>query len=66
MIEAFPQLMKLFFKTWFKFFHDHPSRDHPFQDNREEVVTSRCHGSKISGSQPTGVLQIWQRKKRQN
>ena len=53
-------------ETWFKFFHDHPSRDHPFQDNREEVVTSRCHGSKMSGSQLTVVLQIWQRKKRQN
>ena len=24
-----------------------------------EVVTSRCHGSKISGSQETEVLQIW-------
>ena len=24
-----------------------------------EVVTSRCHGSKISGSQQTVVLQIW-------
>ena len=46
------------------FFHDHPSRDHPFQDNREEVVTSRCHGSKMSGSQLTVVLQIWQRKKK--
>ena len=51
-------------ETWFKFFHDHPLRDHPFEDNREEVVTSRCHGSKISGSQLTVVLQIWQRKKR--
>ena len=46
-------------ETRFKFFHDHPSRDHPFQDNREEVVTSRCHGSKMSGSQLTMVLQIY-------
>ena len=30
---------------------------------REEVVTSRCHGSKISGPQQTVVLQILQEKK---
>ena len=29
----------------------------------KEVVTSRCHGSKISGSQQTVVLQIRQKKK---
>ena len=28
----------------------------------EEAVTSRCHGSKISGSQQTVILQIWQKK----
>ena len=27
-----------------------------------EVVTSRCHGSKISGTEQTVVLQIWQEK----
>ena len=27
-----------------------------------EVATSRCHGSKISGSLQTVVLQIWQKK----
>ena len=31
-----------------------------------EVVTSRCHGSKISISQQTVALQIWQEKKRKN
>ena len=33
---------------------------------QREVVTSRCHGSKISGSQQTVVLQIWQKEKRKN
>ena len=35
----------------------------PFLKDRE-VVTSRCHGNKIPGSQQTEVLQIWQKKKR--
>ena len=30
---------------------------------RGEAVTSRCHGSEISGSQQAVVLQIWQEKK---
>ena len=29
------------------------------------MVTSRCHGSKISGSQQTLVLQIWQKNEKQ-
>ena len=33
---------------------------------RGEVATSRCHDSKISGSQRTVVLQIWQKKLRKN
>ena len=33
----------------------------PFLKDRE-VVTSRCHGGKISGSQQTDFLQIWQKK----
>ena len=32
--------------------------------NREEVLKSLCHGSKISVSQQTLFLQIWQKKKR--
>ena len=32
--------------------------------NNTEVVTSRCHGHKISGSQQTVVLQIWQKKRK--
>ena len=35
----------------------------PFLKDRE-VVTSRCHGNKIPGSQETEVLQIWQKKKK--
>ena len=35
----------------------------PFLKDRE-VVTSRCHGNKIPGSQQTEVLQIWQKKKK--
>ena len=31
--------------------------------NNREVVTSRCYGHKISGSQQTVVLQIWQKRK---
>ena len=31
---------------------------------RGEVVASRCHGSKISGSQQTVALQIWQGEKK--
>ena len=34
--------------------------------NNKEVVTSRCHGNKISGSRQTVVLQIWQKKKEKN
>ena len=37
----------------------------PFLKDRE-VVTSRCHGNKIPGSQETEVLQIWQKKKKEN
>ena len=32
-----------------------------FTVKRGAVVTSRCHGSKISGSQQTVLLQIWQK-----
>ena len=32
----------------------------------KRLVTSCCHGSKISGSQQTEVLHIWQKKKRKN
>jgi len=31
---------------------------------RGEVVTARCYGSKISGSQQTVALQIWQGEKK--
>ena len=37
----------------------------PFLKDRE-VVTSRCYGNKIPGSQQTEVLQIWQKKKKTN
>ena len=38
-------------------------RQVPFLKDRK-VVTSLCHGNKISGSQQTEVLQIWQKKKK--
>ena len=40
---------------------------HPHSQNREfNLVTSRYHGSKTSGSQQGVVLQIWQEKNKQN
>ena len=41
----------------------HEGRHVPFLKERE-VVTSRCHGNKIPGSQQTEVLQIWQKKRK--
>ena len=38
-------------------------RQVPFLKDRK-VVTSLCHGNKISGSQQTEVLQIWQKKRK--
>ena len=32
-------------------------------EREREVVTSRCHGSKMFGSQQTVALQIWQKNK---
>ena len=31
-------------------------------EEKSRYVTLRCHGSKISGSQQTVILQIWQKK----